>query len=753
MNKYYNNLKIRTRILMGFCVVITIMLLMVAYTLLGMRGIIRSHENLASGHFIRRDTRYDYRHAFEAMQRHTNAMIMYASIGDTANIEIEGAYAYEAYLDALASLQAYNYLVLADDDIPQHEKDLRLATSMQVSGILEDYYRSVVLTVLQYSLDGDVSGGIQTKHNGQAISDHLMEVNEFLNSISDVWIAGIDAANERAENLTYTIIAIALALIILASIAVTIITANSISRKVKRLSEYAYKVSNGDFSASIRSDDKDEIGLLQNLIVDMTEPMNSLIHDLEHIRELVEQGGLSMRVDASKYLGSYHKAAEGVNRVLDIVINNTMDLISVFQGFAHGNFDKTLRPMQGESKIFNETANEMQKELKNIYEAILQVVDSGDLHYRLDPAKHQGDWNTLVESLNQLLESFTVPISEAKNALQEISHGNLSVKVSEKYHGDFAIIADAINSTVSALSSYITEMSQVLSLVADKDLTSSITREYLGDFSEMKDSLNNISTNLIAILSEIDTSSLRISKGINRISDINHDLVEGAAKQKMSLDSLNSLMRAVLENTQMQSESALKADSLALTSRESAATGNKDMQELLDAMDGINESSENIARIIKVIEDIALQTNLLALNAAVEAARAGVHGSGFSVVAEEVRTLALKSRDAVIETTDLIETSKEKTRQGSNIADKTAETLKQIVSGVNGIAGIIADIANLSKEQVSVINSISDSVNQISDVTVSNTSIIEEGASVSQEINSQAEIFRTMVSEFKGLSS
>jgi len=749
MRKYYANLKIKTKILLGFCIVTVIMLLMVAYTLLGLRGIIHSHENLSSGHYLRRDTRYDYRHAFEVMQKHSNALLIHAVTGDTATIELASSYAYAAFLDALASLEAYNYLVMEDDDIPGHEKELRVTTSNEIAAILEDYYRNIILMVLHYALEGDIAAGLQTIQDGQAISNQLSEANTFLNNISDVWIVGIEEGNNRSETITYIIITIALILIISISVIITVLTANSISKPINKLSAYALDVSRGNFRASARSNNHDEIGQLQNFIADMTEPTNKLISDLERTKERAVKGGLSMRIDTDSYVGSYKEAAEGVNRILDILVDDNMALLKIFQDYAHGDFNKTLKPFEGESKIFNEISNEMQKELKNIYHAILQVVNSGDLHYRLDPTKHKGDWNTLVSSLNQLLESFTTPISEAKDALQEISNGNLTIKMKGSYQGDFAIIASAINSTVTKLNNYISEMSLVLSAIAGKDLTASITSEFLGDFSKMKNSLNNIAQTLNLILGEIDVSSLQISNGIGKMSDINQNLDKGAIEQNEALDHLNNLMAVMLEKTKAQSESAGRADKLAHLSRKSADSGSEDMKELLMAMEGINVSTGDIAKVTKVIEDIAFQINLLALNAAVEAARAGQYGRGFAVVAEEVRALANRSQNAATETKNLIETSVTKTQQGSIIANKTATTLEDVVSSINDISYIIADVSRSSSAQTEVINDVKEFVNRISNVTASNTSIIEEGVFISQDMNGQTEVFRSMVSAFK----
>ena len=319
LKKHFNNLKIRTRILIGFCVVIAIMVLMIVFTLIGLVGIINSHENLASGHFPRRDARYDYRHAFEVMIRHTNAMVMYSGVGDIAMVERSASHAHAAFQDALASLLEYDRLVHDDDDIPQNEKNLRHETSAQVVSILGDYYANVVRAVFQYAVEGDMQAGIQVLREGEVIAAHLHEVNEFLNGISDLWIAGIEANNARFERQTYVIIASAMVVIVLASVLITMLTANSISKPIKKLSDYAYKVSRGDFGSSERSNAKDEVSRLQNLIVDMTEPMNRLIVDLEEIRKKAESGGLSMRMPVENYFGSYKDAASGVNRVLDII--------------------------------------------------------------------------------------------------------------------------------------------------------------------------------------------------------------------------------------------------------------------------------------------------------------------------------------------------------------------------------------------------------------------------------------------------
>jgi len=248
------------------------------------------------------------------------------------------------------------------------------------------------------------------------------------------------------------------------------------------------------------------------------------------------------------------------------------------------------------------------------------------------------------------------------------------------------------------------------------------------------------------ILGEVSQASERIDAMSAQVSSASQSLSQGATESAASLQEITSSMTQIGGQTKQNADNAQQANQLADAARDAAETGSSRMGEMVVAMGEINASSQQIAKIIKVIDDIAFQTNLLALNAAVEAARAGIHGKGFAVVAEEVRNLAARSAKAAKETEELIESSNAKVEGGTEIANRTSQALTEIVEGITKAADLVGEIAASSKEQAHGISQVTNGLSQIDSVTQQNSANAEETASAAQELSAQARGLQELLS-------
>jgi methyl-accepting chemotaxis protein len=263
--------------------------------------------------------------------------------------------------------------------------------------------------------------------------------------------------------------------------------------------------------------------------------------------------------------------------------------------------------------------------------------------------------------------------------------------------------------------------------------------------------IRGVSKQLRSLGQALGSGADQVTSAATQVASSSQSLAQGASEQAASLEETSSSLEEMSGMTNRNAENATKANELARQARQAADTGAGDMQAMSAAMNDIKVSSDDIAKIIKTIDEIAFQTNILALNAAVEAARAGEAGMGFAVVADEVRNLAQRSAQAARETADKIEGAITKTTQGVEITEKVAKSLGEIVDKARQVDQLVGEVCTASREQNQGVQQITSAVTQMDKVVQSNAASAEESASAAEELNAQSYALREAVGELLGL--
>ncbi len=445
----------------------------------------------------------------------------------------------------------------------------------------------------------------------------------------------------------------------------------------------------------------------QTSVVNNVNEGKALAAEFEMMARKHTDGFISVYADSSKFGEEFSRVVDAVNEMVTAHIDTKKKAIGFVTELANGNFDADLEKFPGEKSFINEALESVRERFRSVVreaDRMGQSILRGDLDVQANTDGFGGEFRALLGTLDGISNHVSAVIEEIENLSNSIVQGRLDVNVdTRRFEGAYG----------------------------------SIMRAFEGSFGSLNSAFNTINTQVGQIVSTVDQMS-RASQALATNSQI----------QSSSVDEVSSSTEETESQVKSNATAAGSARDLVVGASVVASDGKVKIGEMVNAMDGIRASSQDIAKIIKVIDEIAFQTNLLALNAAVEAARAGQHGRGFAVVAQEVRNLAGRSAKAARETSELIESASSRVQEGVRIADETSSAFTSIADDIEKVRTLVGDIATASDEQSRGVAQINVAVGEIAKSALSTSQQADELAASAAQMQAATENVRSEIARF-----
>ena len=612
---------------------------------------------------------------------------------------------------------------------------------------------------------------------------YLNNVNDLIKFQSELMEESGKNTEALASSTTTLVSLLALAGVALGILFGFIIT-RSITRPVGQVADAAKKMAVGDFNFQLQSDNKDEVGDVVRAVAAVQGAVQAMSNDATNLVQAAVAGRLATRADAAKHQGDFRKIVQGVNDTLDAVIGPLNVAANYVERISKGDIPAPI------TDSYNGDFNTIKNNLNQAIDAVNKLVADanllsraavdGKLATRADASKHQGDFQAIVKGVNDTLDAVIGPLNVAATYVDRISKGDIPSKITDTYNGDFntiknnlntcieavnALVADAnllsaaaiagkletraeagkhqgdfrkivqgVNDTLDAVIAPINDVQRVMGAMEKGDMTQKILKDYQGDFATLKLAINNTIDRLSETIAQIITGADALSNASGQVSATAQSLSQSSSEQAASVEETTASLEQMTASVAQNTENAKVTDNMASKAAREAGEGGEAVGKTVDAM-------KSIADKIGIIDDIAYQTNLLALNAAIEAARAGEHGKGFAVVAAEVRKLAERSQVAAQEIGELAGSS-------VKMAEMAGSLLKEIVPSIQKTSDLVQEIASASQEQSSGVGQINNAMGQLNKATQQNASASEELAATAEELGGQAEQLQQLMGFF-----
>ncbi|MFT3916202.1 MAG: methyl-accepting chemotaxis protein [Anaeromyxobacteraceae bacterium] len=576
-------------------------------------------------------------------------------------------------------------------------------------------------------------------------------------------------------------------------------TVDALVRPLEVTAGYVERISQGDVPPPVTEDWHGDFDQVKQNLNRCIAAVNALVDDAGHLAEAGAAGQLQARADASRHQGSFRRVVEGVNATLDAVVRPVRDAAERVERLSRGEIPEDIRDAwAGDLSRLKDALNRCFASVRALSEDARRLATAGAegrLDVRADGTRHAGDFRAIVEGVNATLDAVVGPLREAAAAIEALSKGEarkgvgvawkgefvtlraalerstaavgglvqdasavargaaagqLSLRADAARHlGEFRAIVEQLNKTLDAVGAPAAATAHALERLARRDMTARVDGAYEGDHARTQVALDEAASALQEALLQVRTAVSQVANAAVQIASTAQSVSQGATTQAASLERTTSDLGALAGGTREAADQAKAADGLVREAAGAARTGAVAVERMGESMQRIRQSAESTSAIIKDINEIAFQTNLLALNAAVEAARAGDAGRGFAVVAEEVRALAMRSKEAAQKTEALIHQSVEQSMKGEQAAKDVSARLADIVRAVDGSTERVGRITTLMGDQVRRADGLSATMGEVDKVTQQNAASAEEASAAAEELSAQAQELEGLVGRFE----